>query len=85
MYTNQDVAINVAINIKRLLQDRSMTQADLSRRTRESEMTISRAVKGDSIIGIGIMTRIAEAFDVSIDRLVSPPPEKTLPKIANVG
>ncbi len=87
MSSTHDVVANIAANTKRLLLDRNMSQVELSRLTSESEMNISRAVRGDCIIGIsiGTITRIAEAFDVSIDRLVSPPPEKTLPKIANTA
>ncbi len=85
MYSDNDVVQNIANNIRRLLQDRNLSQTELARLTGESDMNISRVTRGESVVGIGIATRIAEVFDVSIDRLVSPPPEKTLPKIANTG
>ena len=83
MYPDDTVVQNIAANVRRLLQDREISQSELARLTTESEMNISRVARGESVVGIGIITRIAEAFDVSIDRLVSPLPEKTLPKIAN--
>ena len=85
MLRNDDVRKNLAINVRRLLIDRKMTQADLSRKAEEPEITISRVVRGCMLASSGTIARIAEAFDVSIDRLVTPSSEKNFPKIANVS
>lgn len=85
MLSNTDVRKNLAQNVRRLLVDRKMSQTTLARRSNESDMAISRVVRGSMLASSGTIARIAEALDVSIDRMVSPPPEKTLPKIANVG
>ncbi len=85
MLSNTDVRDNLAANVQRLLTERKMSQADLSRKANESEIAISRVVRGCMLASSGTITRIAEAFDVSIDRLVNPPPDKNFPKIANVG
>ena len=85
MLKNDDVRKNLATNVRRLLIDRTMTQADLARKSGETENAISRVVRGCILASSGTTARIAEAFDVSIDRLVTPAPEKNFPKIANVG
>jgi transcriptional regulator with XRE-family HTH domain len=67
---------NLSSNIQRLLADRGMTQKQLAEATGETEMTISRVVRGLHLPSVGIVARIAEAFDVSIDRIVARPPGK---------
>jgi len=85
MLSNDDVRDNLAVNVRRLLEDRNMSQADLARRAGESENAISRVVRGCLLASSGTIARIAGAFDVSIDRLVTPSPGKNFPKIANAG
>jgi transcriptional regulator with XRE-family HTH domain len=72
---DDDVKQNVAENIRRLLLDRGWSQSELSRRTGEPVMTISAICNAKHVPGVGIVARIAEAFDVSVDRLVGTPPE----------
>lgn len=67
---------NISANIRRLLVDRGWTQLDLAERTGESSATLSRLTRGYHMPGAGLLARIAEAFDVSVDRLVNPPPKK---------
>ncbi len=85
MLSNDDVRRNLAANVRRLLEDRNITQADLARRSGESENAISRVVRGRLLASSATIARIAEAFDVSIDRLVNASPEKNFPKIANTA
>jgi transcriptional regulator with XRE-family HTH domain len=73
--------LNIAGNVRRLLRDREWTQAELATKTREQQATISRIVNGLHIPGAGVLARIAEAFDVSADRLLAEPPEEIAAKI----
>ena len=68
---------NIAANIRRLLAARGWTQTDLSEAAHENKMTISNVCTGKHVPGAGLLARIAEALDVSIDRLVDSPPEKS--------
>jgi len=75
MIEDPQVKANLAANVARLLKDRGWTQADLAARTGDPETTISRVVRGLNVVGLGVAVRIAEAFDVSLDRLTGPPPK----------
>jgi len=75
MISNEEAAKNLAANVQRLLEQRGWNQADLARRTGDNENTISRVVRGANVVNVGILARIAEAFDVSSDRLLMPPPQ----------
>ncbi len=88
MISDQKAAEHLAANVQRLLDQRDWTQRDLARSTGESENNISRIVRGLNVAKIGILARIAEAFDVSSDRLLLPPPQKSKeirPKVASRG
>ncbi len=76
MLSDHDVAQNIAANLSRLLEDRGWSQLELCRRTGEQSGTISRISNGKQLASGAILARIAEAFDVSVDRLVQAPPEK---------
>lgn len=76
MISDEDAVRNIARNLQRLLEDRGWSQSHLGRLTGESPTTITRIVRGLNKSGPGILARIAEALDVSIDRLVGPPPKK---------
>lgn len=88
MISDQEAADNLAANVQRLLDKRGLSQADLARLTGESENNISRMVRGLNAVRIGILARIAEAFDVSSDRLLLPPPkepDEIRPKVSSPG
>lgn len=79
MIDDDDAKRNLSANITRLLKDRGWNQKELSERTEQTNATISRTVNGLNVPGAVVLSRIAEALDVSIDRLLAPPPaEKTL-------
>lgn len=82
MLTDDEVRLNTAENVNRLLQARGWSRRELARRTGDSAMAISRICRGENTAGSGLIARIAEAFDVSIDRLVGPPPKENLRKPA---
>jgi len=75
MISDETAVQNISTNLQRLLDDRGWTQAHLAKLTGESSTTITRVVRGLNKPGPGILARIAEALDVSIDRLVGPPPK----------
>lgn len=62
-----------AITLKDLLQDRGLSQVDLSRKTKLGTKTIGRALSGKEL-RTGNVERIAQALDVTVDTLVNPPP-----------
>ena len=66
---------NLAANLARLLVAREMEQVQLAKLAGEKPMMISRAVRGKHMPAGDVLHRIAEALDVSIDRLLDPPPE----------
>lgn len=75
MLTDEQVKANVAANVPRLLVERRMTQKQLAERTGDPQMTISAMCRGLYVPGAGLITRVAEALDVSTDRLTGSPPE----------
>lgn len=75
MLTDEDAKRNLAGNLQRLMENRGINQSDLARLTGEPVMTISRAFRGENMPRASVLARIAEAMDVSIDRLLGKPPE----------
>lgn len=81
MITESDARRNIAANLRRILDERRMKQTDLAKRSGESDMTVSRLLRGQNAPTITILANVAEALDVSIDRLISVPPENFEKKI----
>jgi transcriptional regulator with XRE-family HTH domain len=75
--TDQAAKSRVAENVSRLLEERKMSQQALANATGENKMMISRVVRGEHVPGIGLISRIAEAFGVSIDALLSDHPSRS--------
>ena len=74
---------NLSANLKRLLKDRKMEQAELAAKTGEKPLMISRAVRGLHMPAGDVLHRIAEALDVSVDRLLGPlPPMAPAPEFS---
>ncbi len=76
MIQDEQARENIAENLRRILQDRGLTQVSLASMTGDTEMTISRICRGICTPGVGVIARIAESLDVSIDRLAGIPSEK---------
>lgn len=74
MQTQQQVIANVAANVARILEERGISQADLARMAGESEMNISRVVRGKNEPGAALLSHVAEALQVSVDYLLTPHP-----------
>jgi len=68
--TDEQATQNLSANIQKLLADRKMSQAELARATGESEMNISRYVRGSNVPGVGALARLAEVFGVPTDFLL---------------
>ena len=81
MLTDPEILQNISANVRRLLTDRDWSQVELARKTGETQVAISYLVHGAHMPGTGVLARVAEAFDVSLDRLVGPPPKK-IPAVA---
>jgi transcriptional regulator with XRE-family HTH domain len=76
MITDDEVRANIAANINRLLEDRGWSRAELARKTGDNQVTINLICNGRHVPRSGLLARIAEAFDVSMDRLAAEVPEK---------
>ena len=53
-----------------LMEDYNMSQVDLAKKIGISNVTISRYLSGDRIPRLDVITKIASAFNVSIDYLL---------------
>jgi transcriptional regulator with XRE-family HTH domain len=80
--TEQDARQNIAANLRRILTDRGINQTALARMAGENHVAISRVLRGTNTPTVTLLSHIAEALDVSMDRLLSPPPRKNLNKSA---
>ena len=74
MISDDEARQNLAVNLRRLLATRGMTQSQLAEAAHETQATISRIVNGSQLAGGGVLARLAEALDVSADRLLGSPP-----------
>lgn len=79
MLTDDQTRRNIATNLRRILAARGISQRKLAELTGEPVMNISRAVRGENVANVAMIARIAEALDVSIDRLVSQPSSENIP------
>ena len=71
MITDEQAIKNLSGNLRKLLEDRRMSQADLARETGDSEMNVSRYVRGAVMPGAGALARLAEALQVPTDHLLA--------------
>jgi DNA-binding XRE family transcriptional regulator len=67
MYEEEGQKLDIAMEIARLREKSSMSQAELARRSGTSRQTISRIETGDcSRLNLAALSRIAEALGVSL-------------------
>lgn len=72
--TDDNLKANISANLHRIMEERdSMTRYRLAQLTGESEQTIRNVVDGLHVPRTGILARIAEALDVTIDDLIASP------------
>jgi len=77
--TEHDARQNISENLRRILRDRGIKQTELAKMSGEPDMAISRLLRGQHTPTVTLLAHVAEALDVSMDRLVSPPPRKNFP------
>jgi transcriptional regulator with XRE-family HTH domain len=73
MLTIDEAKANISANVRRILKARGMTVMNLAKLTKEPQNSVYRVVRGDNEPGAVLLARIAEALDVSVDRLLSFP------------
>lgn len=78
MPTDIEARANIAANLNRILADRGWSYTNLAKATGDPLMTISRLCRGQNVPGAGVLARVAEALDVSMDRLVGAPPKNLI-------
>lgn len=76
MITDDDTKAYVAANVSAELARLGWSQVKLATATGENAMTISNVIRGVHVPGAGLLCRIAEALNVSVDTLLSPPNKK---------
>jgi transcriptional regulator with XRE-family HTH domain len=67
----------LAANIQARLMACGMSQRALSRETGDPHMTINGVVRGQHMPGAGLLTRIADALDTTVEALLQPTRKKT--------
>jgi transcriptional regulator with XRE-family HTH domain len=73
MLTTKEAKANISANIRRIITARGMSVLDLAKLTEEPQNSVYRVVRGENEPGAVLLSRIAEALDVSVDRLLSFP------------
>lgn len=73
MVTDELAKENIAANVKAFLVKRDMTRAELSHRTGENIMYISRVCNSKILPNAAALARIAEALGVTSERLMENP------------
>lgn len=73
MITTDEAKANLSANIRRILRARGMSVYTLAKLAKEPKNTVYRVVRGENEPGAVLVARIAEALDVSIDRLFAFP------------
>lgn len=68
--TDNEVKQRVASNVQSLLVRRGMSQKLLAQKTGETPTRINDVVRGNHVPSIGVITRIAEALDTTVDWLL---------------
>jgi transcriptional regulator with XRE-family HTH domain len=61
---------NIAHNITALRKKNNMTQAELAEQLNYSDKSISKWERGESLPDIGVLKRIADIFEVTVDDLL---------------
>jgi len=83
MLTNEQAVKNIAANLQRILRDREIPQRQLALKTGDHPTAIGRVYRGESGSAPGILGRIAEALDTSVDLLMQPPRKEIHEKETN--
>ena len=76
------IRANIKANLRRILAARGWSQLELARRTGEKQSTINTICNGHHCPQFGVMSRIAEALDVSLARLAATPVEENIQTVS---
>ena len=80
MVTDELARENLKASIALLLEKRGMSRYRLARLTGESDQTIKNVADGVHMPRAGLLSRLAEAFGVTMDELVNPKRDASRPK-----
>lgn len=72
LLSDDQAKARLAENVRRLLDERNWSQAELARATGENDVRVSALLHEEQMAGAGFIARIAEVFSVSIDYLFAP-------------
>ena len=72
--TDDQAKINISLNLQRVMAKQGISQRKLAEMTQQPLMTINAIVRGKSEPRIAVAARIAEALEMSLDKLISLPP-----------
>jgi transcriptional regulator with XRE-family HTH domain len=70
---------NISDNIVQLLKERNWSQAELARRTGQTGTEISRIINAKYLPNVGILAKVADALQVTLDFLAYSHPEISSP------
>lgn len=74
--SNDDAKRIIARNVNRILKERGLSRRWLAQHTGEFDSTIANVCHGRKCCLAGLLARIAEALNVTLDDLLSPPRKK---------
>lgn len=74
--TDHEALNRVAVNLKRLRAERGWTYREAAKQCETYPGTVKRIEDAANMPGVGLLTRIAEAFEVTVDDLLQQPPRR---------
>lgn len=69
---------NIALNVRRLMAEKGITQLALAAAIGEHQSFISRVCNGTNLPGIDVMINIAEVLETTVEILAKDPPRGKL-------
>lgn len=80
--TDQQVMETLGENLRDLLRERGLSQAQLAELAADNKMNVSRWIRGVSVPSVAAVVRLCEALDISLDSLLR---QKKSQKIKQTG
>ena len=78
MVTDKDRIENLAANIRRVMLRNGFSQQKLADMSGVPQATIFRVLNAKNDPSVSLVSRLADALDTSIDKLLAEPPKKNL-------
>ncbi len=85
MLTQDQAKQNLAVNLRRILEDRGLNALELSRRSGVPQASVYGILQRRSVPNAALLYTIAETLDVSSDRLLQAPPEPSEAEIQKIA